>query len=993
MPVKSIISPILVGRSRQRDTLYQLADQAANGAGSIALVSGEAGMGKTRLIAALKQRAHARGWQILEGRSFEPDRALPYAPLLDMLRGFWANLSAEQLENELGHLSAELAQFAPELVTRLPHLALAPPLEPAQEKNRRFATLTQFLTSLAAERPVLIIVEDLHWSDETSLEFLQQFAAHLAERSILLVMTFRGEDTQPGLRHFLAALDRSRVAHELTLESLTRAEVDEMLRAIFELARPVRAEFLDAIYTLTEGNPFFIEEVLKALLAVGDIFYTGDAWDRKPIHELHIPRTVQDAVQRRSQELPGRTRQVLFLAAVFGRRFDFALLQTLLAMNEDELLQALKELVAAQLVVEESAERFAFRHALTREAVYAMLLAREQRRLHNQIAETLERMDAAGDSRTADLAYHFYNAGAWDKAMHYAQRAGEKAQTLYAPREALEHFNHAITAAAHLSNQVPSELYHARGHAYETLGNFDKARADYLAAQQAATVNQDGAAEWAALIDLGFLWASRDYAATGDYFQQALGRATASGEPRLVAHSLNRVGNWLANRQEPVEAQAKHLEALAIFESLSDAEGVAATLDLLGMANNIGGDLHQSSAYLERAIRRFEQLDDRRGLASALTTRLLRSPTYQTNTLVAAATLREGAADGERALAVAREIGQRSAEAYALWALASCVGSGGEYGRALQLAQAGRQLAEEIEHGQWLSASYFVLGALYLDLRASDEAQHALETGLKHAQASGSSFWQSNALGYLARVHLRRGDTVRARVLLDDALLGVQVKTSAQRGVQAARVELALAEGQPETALAMVGELIASAPNHTPETVIPRLERLRGEALRMLGRDEAAEAAFNAARSAAKTLGLRSLVWQIDLAREPLYARHARHEESDSARAEAEEMIAEIAASLEESALRDHFLKETHGLMERTLPPPRRKKSPIELSPRELEIAKLVARGKSSREIANELVLSQRTVETHVSNILAKLGFNARTQIAAWVAEHGLAKS
>src|SRR5262249_33053281 len=150
---------------------------------------------------------------------------------------------------------------------------------------------------------------------------------------------------------------------------------DSMLRAIFALNRPVRAEFLEAVYALTEGNPFFVEEVLRVLVASGDVFYAAGAWDRKPLEQLHIPRSVQDAVRRRLEGLSPTARELLQLAAVVGQRFDFDLLQVLTGSSEVDLLHQLKEAMAAQLVVEASAEEFAFRHALTRQAVYSRLLA------------------------------------------------------------------------------------------------------------------------------------------------------------------------------------------------------------------------------------------------------------------------------------------------------------------------------------------------------------------------------------------------------------------------------------------------------------------------------------------------------------------------------------------------------------------------------------------------------------------------------------------
>jgi predicted ATPase len=380
---------------------------------------------------------------------------------------------------DLGPAAAQLVKLLPELATVLPDLAPAAPLEPEQEKRRLVHAILQLFGGLAARRPLLVVLEDLHWSDDASLGVLLHLARGVADQSILVLLTYRAEEAHPSLSGILAELDRSRLAAELRLTPLSRAEVDAMLRAIFALDRPVRAEFLDAVVELTEGNPFFVEEVLTSLVAAGDMFQVPGGWERRPLDELRIPRSVQEAVRRRAAHLSEVARGVLALAAVVGRRFDFALLRELTGRDEGELLRLLKEMIDAQLVVEESAERFAFRHALTRQAIYAELLARERKALHRSTAEALERVHTDGlDLHPADLAYHWFEAGAWAEALVHAQRAGEQAQALYAPRVVVQQFTRALEAAAHLAIAPPVPLTRARGQAYETLGEFAAARAE-----------------------------------------------------------------------------------------------------------------------------------------------------------------------------------------------------------------------------------------------------------------------------------------------------------------------------------------------------------------------------------------------------------------------------------------------------------------------------------------------------------------------------------
>ncbi len=254
------------------------------------------------------------------------------------------------------------------------------------------------------------------------------------------------------------------------------------------------------------------EEVLKSLLVTGDIFFTGSIWDRKPLAELHIPRSVSEAVQQRLSLLSDAARETLELAAVIGRHVDFSLVRALTRRSEAELIQCIETLIAAQLLVETSAEQCAFRHALTQQAVYQGLLAHKRKALHLTIAQVMEHLYAATlDACMADLAYHFYQAQAWTQALEYAQRVGEKALALYAPGAALEQFTHALEAASHLpeSNLIP--LYRARGQAYEYLGHFEAAQGDFVQVLETARATQNRQAEWQSLMVLGTLWTGRDY--------------------------------------------------------------------------------------------------------------------------------------------------------------------------------------------------------------------------------------------------------------------------------------------------------------------------------------------------------------------------------------------------------------------------------------------------------------------------------------------------
>jgi DNA-binding CsgD family transcriptional regulator/tetratricopeptide (TPR) repeat protein len=750
------------------------------------------------------------------------------------------------------------------------------------------------------------------------------------------------------------------------------------------------------------GNPFFVEEVLKSLVSAGAIFYADGQWDRKPLGELDIPRSIQITVQQRADRLNPEARHLLTLAAVAGRRFDFALLLRLTEYGDAKLLPLIKDLMAAQFVVEESAERFAFRHALTREALYADLLIRERTALHGQIAEALEalvseRGPAARTVWAADLAYHFYMAGIWPKAVAYAQQAGEQARRLHVPRAAIEHLSRAIEAARQLDQAPLSALYRTRGQMHEILGAFEAARDDYQTALVAAQAAGDRQIEWQALLDLGFLWAERDYLQMGEYRQRALDLARTLDDPISLGHSLNRVGNWHLFVEQPNEALRYHQEALALFQAANDRPGLAATYDLMGVTQIMAGDIPTAVEQYEHAVALFRELGDRQGLVSSLAALAMRGASYPFNTTLCppsdwAACL----ADGQEALRLAREIGWRSGEANTLIYLAYAYGPRGDYAPALKCAWAGLEVAQEIEHGVWLFSAHLALGVIALDLLDLATARQRLEQAMLVADEIGS-FFARIAAGFLASTCVVQRDVARAEEVLAAALdAGTPMETCGQRLAWCARAELALAAGEPVLALQIVDRLIASAGQieRYGQGCVPRLWHLQGTVLTALGRLDEAEAALDLAGAAAERWGLRPTLWRVQASLGRLHQSWGHRKQAQAAFTAARAIVDDLAATITPSSVRETFLRgAAEHIPQPVRPTPRRaaKETFDGLTERERDVATLIAQGHSNREIAAALVVGERTVETHISNILSKLSFTSRHQVAAWATRKNLA--
>ena len=990
-----VICPVLIGRENDLQRLERLLAQAQEGQGQIALVSGEAGIGKSRLVREAKARA-PHGTLILEGYCFQTDSVMPYAPLLDLFRNFFTSHSREEVAHAVGASAQQLLKLFPELNAALPDLAPSgtASLELEQEKRRLFQALAGTLAALAGHQPLIVVLEDLHWSDSTSLEFLLLLARRISAQPILLLLTYRGDETTPELTHFLAELDRERLGTEFELKPMSSPDVGQMLQAILDSPQtPVSKEFLDTVFALTEGNPFFIEEILKALTAGGDISYADGIWDRKEIDQLRIPRTIQDAVQRRTQQLGERTIQALTLASVMGRRFDFLLLQELLEVDETDLMAMLKQLIAAQLVVEETADHFAFRHALTREAIYTTLMLRERQTLHRQVGEATERLYASSiHPHLADLSYHYYTAGEWEKALHYSQQAGERARRLYSQREAIVYYSRALVAARHLSIVVETELLSARGRAYRILGDYRSALDDFEQARKLAQEQQNGKAEWRALNDLGTFWTGRNYQRTGEFFRQAEELARKLNDPRLIALSLNNMGNWFFVNGQTTQALQCHRQALEFFEGEQDEQGMAQTRAHLGMANLHHGD--QIAAYEEyrHAVQLFRKLDDKHELIPALIGGCHAS--YDETDFIPPQSPLESRQMALEALELARQVGWASYEAFAEWDISLGLAQCGSFGEALVHANAMLRIATEIEDPQRISGAYYALGFSYLLMLQADLAIQNLEAGLPVAKEFGSSWMIGNTTTELATAYLLNNEMGRARALLDPVVQQTTGHyTRAQRRMLWAKGNLYLAENKPAEALRIAEHLLDSKRSSQQTQPIPALDKLKGEALLALKQFKKAERSLEGAKQGAEDRQALPLLWQIHARLGWLHKAQKDSDRSEREFAGARQVIHMLAENIPDETLRTGFLQAALGRLpkERTLSNRQREAEKFGgLTSREREVAGLVSQGKSNREIAEALVLSERTVENHVGNILTKLGFDSRAQIAVWTVETGL---
>ena len=993
----------LIGRTTEVAALRHALDGLSSRGGGTILITGEAGIGKSRLVAEARAYATAGSALVLEGICFPHDRGYPYAPLIELLRTRFATLTPEAIRTSIGPFEHEFAALLPD-VAALYATSLSTASEAEPERRRLVTALTQWLSAMAQDQPVLVIVEDLHWCDDASLDVLSSLARIARGAPLLLLATFRSDEVNGRLRGWLAQLDRGRLATELPLGPLADDEVALLMQATAGPHASLPRDVTATIASLAEGNPFCVEELTRSCLDRTLDASSGEGATTGRSAAPLLPRSLQTAVLQRVERLSPTARAALRIAAVAGRRFDFDLIYQLAQVDEPALLAVLHELMDAGLVVEEARDRFAFRHALSRQAVVGELLVRERIGLHRQVAAILEsRPGAAGDGRVSDLAYHFYEAEQWHKAARYGGAAGVHARRLHAPHAAIEHFNRALAAAARLADEPSAEgdlppaavagLHRDRGRAYETVGDFDRALADLDAAAELSRRAGDRRLEWQTWLNLGTLWAGRDYARAGVCLERALALARELGDPAAMASTLNRLGSWRTNTtDDPWQAVPLYEEALAIFERLGDRHGVATSLSLVGVAHYQGSDLHGSVPFIERAVALYRELDHRVALAEMLSMLASRGGATEVNPITApTADFEQGVRDGEEAVRVARAIGSRGSIVLTGLNLATVLSERGYYAEALAVALPALHCAEEIGYKQWLAAAYDVVGGIYHEALALGTARRYLEKALPVAREVGSWMWVEFSSNMLARTLIYQGELDRAQALLDEVRpADAPVRSMGAWRMLHTRALLALARNDPVTALELLERLNA---NGLVQPEAPHQALVRGMALTALDRSAEAEAVLVGVRDVAGEAELLPLLWRAQAALGSLYRRMGRQDDARRELTAARAVIDTIAAGLPDEAVRAEFLQNATALLPRTYRLSAARVSAVQydgLTAREREIAALIGRRCSNREIAATLTLAERTVETHVSNILNKLGVDSRAQIAAWAVGKGL---
>ena len=730
--LQQIVQGRLVGRQTELEVLRRHWLEAQQGHAQMVLLSGEPGVGKTRLASELTAYARLHGAAVFQGGCYEYEAKVPYLPFVEALRDWVHDQSTEGLQEQLGDSATELAKLAPEIDTRLGPLAPNPSLDPDQERLRMYDHFARFLQNLSTAKGLLFFIDDLHWADQGTLSLVHYLLRRLRNERVLILGGYREVEldrTHP-LAASLVEWNRERLTTRIQLGRLTKEDCGELLAAMFEQDE-ITDEFNEAIYRETEGNPFFIEEVVKALVDQGQIYRENLEWQRGDIDDLAIPQSIKEAIGRRLDRLNPQSIEALQYAAILGKTFEFNELLTIYSNGdqsnreqEDLLLDALDEALNAQLLRALEGETFGFTHDKIRETLYEELNAIRRRRLHLKSAQGLENLhgETSQQLKYPELAYHYLQGGDLQKGMEYAIMAGEQARGVYAYNEALQYYLEAAEGAESLElSDEMVEIYRIIGDLYFSQGLFDNA-VDFFHRSLALATNIEQQARLKMLIGMV-------YAQVGDVRGlQYLQNAKEELNPETQTVDLVNTMVWIGRYYH---YQAKHQKAIESFENALEAAKPLNQLNtLISLYGFLSGsyqhilEMDQSAHWARECISLGEREDI--PLAVAIGNEFLAEN-------AAMGQWEKGIQYADRDQEIGERIGAQDRVAWSKFSRSSILHGLGRLNDALEDAQSGLEDAERIgEHrlAIWLRS---LLASIQIDLDLDEEAELNIKHGITEA--------------------------------------------------------------------------------------------------------------------------------------------------------------------------------------------------------------------------------------------------------------------
>lgn len=867
-----------VARSRELRILHECMAQAQAGHGQVVFLVGEAGIGKSRLLLEFRHQLVETEATWLEGHAMSFGQSMALHPLVELIK---RNFRIEEADPE-GVMIAKIEQgvlrLGEDLRSILPYLrmflavdpgdAAVATMDPQLRRAEIFEALRCLLLRAAEIRPQVLVFEDLHWIDNATEAFLRTTLDSIATSRILCLFTYR-----PGYSHPFG--DRTYYTG-LTLPTLSSSDSVTMAQAILDSKGLPKA--LETLITRkAEGNPFFIEEVVKSLQEMGAIQRQEEQYVlAHPIEDIVVPDTIQDVLMARIDRLADAPKQTLQLASVIGREFTYRLLDRL-ADIQGQVEGYLQELKAIELIYETSVFpelAYMFKHALTQDVAYHSLLVQRRQALHRLVGQAIEELYA---DRLAEhyevLAYHFAKGQDWAKALAYFRQAGEKASRAFANREAIALYDQALEAADQLGDLVDGHvmiaIHQARANVFFALSDFEQAIAEGQQALHLARQCDDRKREGMALAGMGLASLfNHEFDRALAYSRQAITVAQEADVKPAIAVSHFAIGSTYVLTARITEGKQELEQALAVSQSADDVATQSLALAQLSFVREWKGEFN-----------------DALHLAS-------------------------------QSLQISRQHNQLFPLLLSYFSQGLAYTGRGDYDDALTTFTDGLALAEKSGEQFWGLRFLNSFGWLYSECGNLDLALHYNQLGAEEARKSGESETIANAELNLADVFFARGNFTLAHELLDgvsrlvrDPATSDWMKWRYSTHLFASLGELHLARGELHQAQESINQCLEIATRTHSQKYIVKGRRLQGQiALAQHDHDEAGRW-FQQALSLAQSVGNPTQLWQTHLAWGRLHSAMRHGEKAKQAYQAAQAVIDQARTKIRTPELRANLAR------------------------------------------------------------------------------------
>jgi len=773
-----------IGRSDELDLLEKRFDEAVDGSGSMIFIKGEAGIGKTRLVLEFRKRIAERNATFLIGRTLDDDGVDPYLPFMDALRDYMDREDMDSLgvDDDTEVLPLGLI---PTLGDSQPMLGGSMDMDNAmemeserfdvaKEREKMFETYRDLILSIAEERPLVLVIDDAHWADPSSLKLLQFITRDVARSRILILTTYRPEDLETRVDHplgeALARMSRERLFHTLEIPRLDEEDTRKMLETILAIEY-VPEDFLSTIYDRSEGNPFYIEEAVATLIE-DEVVVVGSPECIDQLNEavVSMPETVRDLFQHRIKQLDSQALRILRHAAVVGKQFSFDLLfRSLTGHDEEQVAETLEDLVRKRVIrlQDETTEVFRFDNIAFQEVVYEGIGPVGRRVIHRKVGASLEQT-RDGREKVYALARHFGIARVPEKAYDYAMLAADRSYRLFAIEESVQYLERAL---------------------------------EYMTSIMDPTAEQSKN-KLQALMRLGEIrFRLGDWEEAYQNFDEAIRESTSSGYVEIQAEAIKRRGHLHQERHDFDTAMIDYEKALELFTNLQNQQGEYEVRRGMGKVYWRKGMIEEAKATLFKAIEQAEDVGDsvtrgiylidlgnvysdsgmhkeaeehyKMGLHILEGTSeyydISRAMNNLGDLIMRQERYEEAIRFFEDSVEMARKAKELLMEALAFLNIGECNAKLERYNLALEATDKAAQMFKRMESKLMLGSVYMVYGLIYKGSGEWDKARENFDTGLEYVRKADAPFNVGYTLYEYALMEMKAGANETAKRYLDEA--------------------------------------------------------------------------------------------------------------------------------------------------------------------------------------------------------------------------------